>query len=64
MVKARTFGSCETLFVTGTRQYDDYANCISKAFYPAWKLRYQTEKMSWDCRKAYELGERLVRKAT
>jgi len=59
--KARIFGSCESFFVTDTYQFDDYAKYVSTRFDPDAKKRRRDEQFPVDCRKAYELGARLVR---
>lgn len=61
---ARIFGSCESFFVTDTYQFDDYSKYVSTAFNPEEKKRRRDEQFPRDCRKAYELGVRLVRKET
>ncbi len=54
------FGVSETLLVTDTLQFDDYAKYVSSAFDPAAKARRHREVFPEDCRKAYDLGMRLV----
>jgi multimeric flavodoxin WrbA len=61
-VMARIFGSCESFFVTDTYQFNDYAKYVSTAFDPEEKKKHRDEQFPLDCRKAYELGARLVRK--
>jgi multimeric flavodoxin WrbA len=58
----RIFGSCESLYVTDTYQFDDYSNYVSTAFDPVEKKKRRDEQFPKDCRKAYELGARLVRR--
>ena len=58
---ARIFGSCETLWVTNTYQFDDYAKYMSTLFDPEAKKRHREEQFPIDCRKAYELGARVIR---
>jgi len=58
---ARIFGSCETLFVTDTYQFDDYSKYVSTLFNPEEKKKRREEQFPLDCRKAYELGAKLVR---
>jgi len=58
----RIFGSCETLFVTDTCQFDDYSKYVSTAFKPEEKRKRRDGEFPKDCRKAYELGARLVRR--
>ncbi|MFA5237781.1 MAG: flavodoxin family protein [Methanoregula sp.] len=61
MAMARIFGSCESMFVTDTLQFDDYAKYVSTLFDPAAKKKHRDEQFPLDCEKAYELGARLVR---
>jgi multimeric flavodoxin WrbA len=58
----RIFGSCESFFVTDTSQFDDYAKYVSTAFNPAEKKKHRDEQFPIDCKKAYEMGVRLVRR--
>ncbi len=62
MAMARIFGSCESLFVTDTLQFDDYSKYVSTLFDPEEKKKRRDEQFPGDCRRAYELGARLVRK--
>ena len=64
MAMARIFGSCESLFVTDTYQFDDYSKYTSTLFNPEEKKKRRDEHFPKDCRKAFELGGRLVRKET
>ena len=57
---ARIFGSCETLWVTNTLQFDDYKNTVSTLFDPEAKKKQKEEQFPLDCKKAYKLGSRLV----
>ncbi|WP_232385589.1 flavodoxin family protein [Methanoregula boonei] len=61
MAMARIFGSCETLWVTNTYQFDDYAKYVSTLFDPEAKKKHREEQFPQDCKKAYELGVRLIR---
>jgi multimeric flavodoxin WrbA len=61
-VMARIFGSCESFFVTDTYQFSDYAKYVSTAFDPEEKKKRRDEQFPLDCKKAYELGARLVKK--
>ncbi|MDD1702106.1 MAG: flavodoxin family protein [Methanoregula sp.] len=61
MAMARIFGSCESLWVTDTLLFDDYAKYESSLFDPEAKKRHKEEQFPKDCKKAYELGARLVR---
>ncbi|VVB72257.1 Iron-sulfur flavoprotein [uncultured archaeon] len=60
MAMAGIFGSCESLFVTDTLQFDDYSKYVSSRYNPEEKKRRRDEQFPLDCRKAYELGARLV----
>ena len=62
MAMARIFGSCESMFVTDTLQFDDYSKYVSTLFDPAEKEKHRKEQFPKDCKKAYGLGARLVRK--
>jgi len=61
-VMTRIFGSCESFFVTDTYQFNDYSKYVSTAFNPEAKKKHRDEQFPLDCKKAYELGARLVRK--
>ena len=61
MVMERIFGSCESFFVTDTLQFANYAHYVSTAFDPAEKKRRHEEEFPLDCKKAFELGARLVK---
>ena len=62
MAMARIFGSCESFFVTDTCQFDDYSNYFSTLFNPEEKKKRRDEQFPGDCRRAYEMGARLVRR--
>ena len=61
MAMARIFGSCESLWVTDTYQFEDYAKYMSTLFDPVAKKKHREEQFPKDCEKAHELGARLVR---
>jgi hypothetical protein len=54
------FGASETLLVTDTLQFDDYAKYVSSSVDPAEKARRHREVFPEDCRKAYGLGMRVA----
>lgn len=56
----RFFGKIESLFVTDTYQFDDYSKYVSTAFDANKKLKRRKEVFPQDCKKAFELGKRLV----
>jgi len=62
MVMERIFGSCESFFVTDTYQFDDYTKYVSTAFSEEEKKKRRDKQFPLDCKKAYELGARMVRK--
>jgi multimeric flavodoxin WrbA len=57
------FGSCETMVCTDTYQFDDYAKYLSTRFDPVAKARRREEVFPQDCRRAFDLGARLVAEA-
>ncbi len=60
----RIFGSCESFFVTDTLQFDDYSKYVSSAHDPVAKKKRHDTQFPLDCKRAFELGARLVRKDT
>jgi hypothetical protein len=61
MAMERIFGSCESFFVTDTLQFEDYAKFVAPRFDPEAKKKRHKKQFPLDCKKAYELGARLVR---
>jgi multimeric flavodoxin WrbA len=61
MVMERIFGSCESFFVTDTLQFDDYSKYVAPRFDPEAKTIRHKKQFPRECKKAYELGARLVR---
>ena len=59
MLLARVFGTCESLLVTDTLQFDDYSKYVSSAFDPTAKAQRRREVFPEDCRRAFEMGKRL-----
>lgn len=55
-----TFGECELMLCTDTLQYDDYDRYDSAAFDGAVKLKRHREVFPQDCKRAFEMGVRLV----
>jgi multimeric flavodoxin WrbA len=62
MAMARIFGSCESMVVTDTSLFDDYSKYVSTLFDPEEKKKHRDAQFPKDCKKAYDLGARLVRK--
>lgn len=60
MILSRIFGHSEYLTVTDTLQFRDYAKYVSSAFDPETKARRHREVFPQDCKRAYDLGVRLV----
>jgi multimeric flavodoxin WrbA len=56
----RFLGKAESLFVTDTYQFDDYSKYVATAFDAGEKLKRRKEVFPQDCKKAFELGKRLV----
>ena len=57
----RFFGSCESLMCYDTLQFDDYSKYAARRFDPVAKRKRHEEAFPEDCKRAYELGARLVR---
>ena len=58
----RIIGPVETLQVYDTLQFDDYSKYVATRFDPVQKATRRREIFPQDCRKAFELGVRLVQK--
>jgi len=61
MVVERIIGDSESLFVTDTYQFDDYSKYVSSAFDAEEKAKRRREIFPQDCRKAFQMGARLVK---
>jgi multimeric flavodoxin WrbA len=61
MTMERIFGSCESFFVTDTLQFDNYSKYFAPRFDPEAKKERHRRQFPLDCKKAYDLGARLVR---
>ena len=59
-VVERILGKAESLFVTDTYQFDDYSKYVATAFDASEKFKHRKEVFPQDCKKAFELGKRLV----
>ena len=57
------FGHCEVQLCTDTYQFDDYSKYLCTRFDPVAKAKRREEVFPEDCRKARELGGRLVQAA-
>ncbi|WP_213698655.1 flavodoxin family protein [Acetomicrobium sp.] len=57
----RFFGPCESLMCYDTLQFDDYSKYAARRFDPVAKRKRHEEVFPEDCKRAYELGVRLVR---
>jgi multimeric flavodoxin WrbA len=53
-------GISESLFVNDTYQFDDYSKYVSTAFDSQEKERRRQEEFPRDCKKAFDMGARLV----
>jgi multimeric flavodoxin WrbA len=61
MIMGRIFGQAESLIVTDTYQFDDYAKYVTSHNEEAKALR-RKEVFPLDCQKAFDMGVRLVKK--
>ncbi|MBF0593382.1 MAG: flavodoxin family protein [Candidatus Omnitrophica bacterium] len=57
----RIIGPVETQLVYDTFQFDDYSKYVTTRFDPAQKAARRRDVFPQDCRKAFELGVRLVK---
>ncbi len=57
----RTLGSCETLLVSDTAQFDEYSKYENTLFDPAAKMKRRREHFPKDEENAFALGVRLMR---
>lgn len=56
----RIFGASESLMVTDTYQFDDYAKIFAPQFDAAHKAKRRQEVFPLDCQKAFEMGARFA----
>ncbi|MCL2853645.1 MAG: flavodoxin family protein [Defluviitaleaceae bacterium] len=61
---ARLLGSCESLFVNDTLQFDDYSKYVVTVFDENAKKKVREEQFPRDCESAFQLGARLIQKAS
>jgi multimeric flavodoxin WrbA len=54
------FGACEALYVTDTKQFDDYSKYVSEAFDPAHKAKRHEEHFPAELKRARELGKNMA----
>ena len=59
----RFIGDTELLNAYNAYQFDDYSKYASSGFDPVKKKEYLDNEFPKECRKAYEMGERLVQNA-
>ena len=59
-VMKRVFGNCEVLLSTDTLQFSDYSKYMSTLFDPNAKAKRHEEIFPRDCKRAFELGAKLV----
>ncbi|MFA4860835.1 flavodoxin family protein [Methanoregula sp.] len=60
-VLARTFGQAESLFSFETLQFEDYDKVVFSYADPEVRRKRHREVFPQDCKRAYELGARLVK---
>jgi multimeric flavodoxin WrbA len=56
----RIFGASESLMVTDTYQFDDYAKVLAPQFDAEHKAKRRREIFPLDCQKAFEMGVRFA----
>ncbi|MDR3567731.1 MAG: flavodoxin family protein [Syntrophobacteraceae bacterium] len=56
----RIFGNCELMFCTDTCQFSDYSKYLSTCFDPQAKKKRREDIFPEDCRRAFDLGEKLA----
>ena len=59
-ILGRTFGTCESLCCFETLQFEDYSKMVFSYFDPVERLERRKTVFPADCKKAFELGIRLV----
>ncbi|GFO54112.1 flavodoxin family protein [Geomonas sp. Red276] len=59
----RVFGPCETLICNETLQFEDYGKVVFEYFDPEERKKRHTIIFPNDCRKAFDLGQRLAKSA-
>lgn len=57
----RFLGPCESLMSYNTLQFDDYLKYAVSGFDPTTKKKHHDEIFPMDCKRAFELGVRLVK---
>lgn len=57
----RIFGTSESLMVTDTYQFDDYAKVVAPQFNAEQKAKRRREIFPLDCQKAFEMGARFTK---
>ena len=61
MIAGRIFGVAESLLVTDTYQFDDYAKYVAPGMDVEAKAKRRREVFPVDCQKAFEMGARFAR---
>ncbi|HWR45179.1 flavodoxin family protein [Sporomusa sp.] len=61
MALKRIFGTCESLFVHDTYQFNDYSKYVVTAFNEADKAKRRKDEFPNDCEKAFEMGVRFAK---
>jgi len=61
MLSGRIFGAAESLLVTDTYQFDDYAKYVAPVMDVEAKAKRRREVFPADCQKAFEMGARFGR---
>jgi multimeric flavodoxin WrbA len=61
-IATRIFGYSETMYSTDTYQFDDYSKYVGDRFDPAEKAKRREEVFPQDCKKAFDMGVRFVKR--
>lgn len=59
---SRIFGYSESICSTDTYQFDDYSKYVADRFDPTKKAKRREEVFPQDCKKAFEMGARLIKR--
>lgn len=62
-IMTRMFGQCESLFAYETRQFEDYSKVVFTYLDPAERITLADKQFPIDCKRAYDLGVRLMTQA-
>lgn len=61
-IATRIFGYSETMYSTDTLQFDDYSKYVADGFDVAEKAKRREKVFPHDCKKAFDMGVRFVKR--